>query len=132
MVNAAPFDLRVGAGKIDIFENAESRCDGLERFLAFHAVPVDNQHLARFEVTHVSRADDVERTGFRRKDPGVVALAKNQWPDAVWVTHADQHVVRHADERVGAVNLLQSVGQTARYIRLMRARDKVHDHLGIG
>ena len=48
------------------------------------------------------------------------------------VTHADQHVVRHAYKRVGTVDLLQRVGKAACDVSLMRARDKVHDDLGIG
>ena len=89
-------------------------------------------HLARFEVANIGGADNVERAGFRRKDPGVVALAQHQWTDAMRVTNADQHVVRHADKRIGAVDLLQRVGQAACDVRLMRARDKVNDHLGVG
>ena len=45
------------------------------------------------------RADDVERAGLGRQDPGAVELAQHQRPDAQRVAHADQQSrVRAASE----------------------------------
>ena len=132
VIDAASLDDRIRAREIDIFEDTEPRRDLLERHLAADAVLVDDQHLAGLKIAHDGGADDVEGAGFRRQKPGVVTLAKDQRPHPVRVAHPDQHVIGDADERIGAVDLLQRIDKPAGHISLMGAGHKMHDDLGVG
>ncbi len=66
LVNRFSLHEAVGAGEIDIFENAKTLGFFCQRVRTLHALAVQDDHLARLDIAHEIRADDVERAAFRR------------------------------------------------------------------
>src|SRR3546814_3728026 len=54
-------------------------------------------------------ADDIQRDGFRRQNIGVVQLADDQRTDAQRIAATDHAFGGQADQRIGALHLLQRV-----------------------
>src|SRR3546814_2799044 len=52
-------------------------------------------------------ADDIQRDGFRRQNIGVVQLADDQRTDAQRIAATDHAFGGQADQRIGALHLLQ-------------------------
>ena len=97
-----------------------------------HAVLVEHHDFAVLDVAHVLRADDVERAGFRGEDRAAVELAEHQRADAERIARADQLLVGHADERIGAFELAQALDEAVDEAVALGARDQMQDHLGVG
>ena len=55
---------RIGAREIDVFEDAESAFGRGERVGGGDGAVLDHHHLARLDLAHELRADDVQRAGF--------------------------------------------------------------------
>ena len=91
-------DARLGVGRLERLERAD-------------AGAVDQQHLARLDIAQEGRADDVERDAFRGEDGRFAELAHDQRPDAQRVAAGDQPVIGQDDQRIGALDLAQRVGQ---------------------
>ncbi len=86
------------------------------------AVLVDTPHLAVLDVADIFRADDVERAGLRGEDWAAVEGAEHQRRMPSGVAGADQLLVGHADEGVGAFELAQaSMKRSTKRLRLARA-----------
>ena len=94
LVDAGAFDDAVGAGEIDVLEDAEPAVAAVERHQAFDPAGADDDDLAGLDVAHEIGADDVERAGLRGEDPGVAEPAQHQWPHPQRVAHPDDPVLR--------------------------------------
>ncbi len=96
------------------------------------AILVEHQHFTVFDVAHVGRADDVERAGFRSEHRAAVEAAEHQRADAERVAGAQQLLVGHADEGIGAFELAQPLDEAVDEAVALGARDQVQNHLGVG
>ena len=89
-------------------------------------------HLAVLDVADIFRADDVERAGLRGQDRAAVERAEHQRADAERIARADQLLVGHADEGIGAFELAQALDEAVDEAVALGARDQMQDHLGVG
>ena len=103
------------------------------------AAGVDHDHLARLDVAHEVRADDVERARLAGEHPATIGEApEHERPEAVRVAHADEVRVVHQHEREPALqprqHLLDGVLEVttvgARLVRV-RGRDQLGDQRGV-
>jgi hypothetical protein len=78
LVDALAVHQAVGAGEIDVLENAQALLVRGEGLLRVQPGLVDDHHLAGFDVAHEVRADDVEGAGFGGQDIGLAQLADDQ------------------------------------------------------
>ena len=92
---------------------------------------VDDHHLARLDVAEEGRADHVESDGFGREDRRLAELAHDQWANAQRVAAGEQAVLGQDEQRVGAFDLAQRVGQPLDRGRIFGCRDEVDDDLGV-
>jgi hypothetical protein len=118
--------------EIDIFEDAEAGLLRLEGEQAFNALGRNDDHLAGLQVAHETRADDVERAGFGRQNPGAVEIAQHQRPDAERIAAADHLLGRHRHQREGTLDLPHSIDETRVQIALLAGGDKMQKRLGVG
>src|SRR5262249_33257947 len=132
VVDAGALDDRVGPREVDVLEDAEAALGRREGAVAGDAVLGDDDQLAGRDVAHEGRADDVERAGLRRQDPGVAELAEDQGAYAQRIAHADQRIVDQRDERIGALDLPQRIDHAIDHRVPGAGRDQVHDDLGVG
>ena len=135
-IDAAAADDGVGAGEVDVLEEAEPlglRRERLQRVDGDAAIRLGlaDHHLAVLDVAHELGADDVERAGLRGKDRLAVELAEDQRPDAVGVAGADQLGAGQRDQRVGALEMRQRIDEAVGRRGLPRAGDEVEHHLGV-
>ena len=59
---------------------------------------IDQHHLAGFDITHVFRADDIERTGLGRQYPRFFEPPQDKRPDAMRVAYTDKGVIMQGDQ----------------------------------
>ena len=91
LMNAHPFDKRIGARKVDILENAE-RLFRRRAVILYRAdvLPVEHHYLSGLEIADEMRADGIKRTRFRRDDiASVVASAVAERAKSLLVAHRD-------------------------------------------
>ena len=100
--------------------------------MALHALVVEYDDLAVLDVAHVLRPDHVERAGLGGEDRRAVELAEHERADTERIARADQLLVGHADERIGAFELAQAFDEAVDEAVALGARDEVQDHLGVG
>ncbi len=93
---------------------------------------VEDQNFAVLDITHILRADNVERAGFGSEDRAAVEPAQHQRPDAERIARADQLLVGETDEGIGAFEHAQAFDQAVDEAVAARARDQMQDHLGVG
>ncbi len=96
---------------------------------------VDDEHLARLDVAHVLGADEVEGARLAGDDVRVLLRgeeAEAEGPDAHGVAHGDDRLLRHEEQRVGALHARERVGDAVLDGDLLARRDEVHEHLGVG
>ena len=74
---------------------------------AAQAVLVDDDDLARLDVADELGVDQIQRAGFAGEHPGVVHLADAQRAEPMRIAHADQFVLGHDDQRIGAFDPAQ-------------------------
>ena len=108
-VDAAPGDRGVGAGQVDVLEQAALGRRRRRSGSAADAVLVDGDQLARLDLADEAGADDVERGGLARDDPAALEPAEHQRAHAVRVAGGVQGVLVHEDEAERAL----SVGSTS-------------------
>ncbi len=102
-------ELGVGAGEVDELEDAELRVDALlgEGPLGTHFLPVDHDHLARFELADEGRTEHIETRRLRSEHPprlelvGRLQPAEAEGTESVRVADPDQavRVEEHEGER---------------------------------
>ncbi len=136
-VDRRAFHDGVGAGEIDVFEDAETGASGAEGFDALNAAVGDDDDFAGLHVAHKGGADDVERAGFAGQHPGGFAVcdgqvAENEGADAERVARADQGLVAEGDEGVGAGDLAQGADQAFDHRGAAADGDEVDEHLAVG
>ena len=105
-MHAAPGDGRVGAGEVDVLEDATLGCRLGEPVRA-QAVLVDHEHLAGLDLAHDAGADGGQRGVLARHHPAAVEPAQDQRPDALRVAGGVQGVLVHPDEGERALELGQ-------------------------
>ena len=103
-VHALAVEHRVGTREVDELEEAELRV-GLGVALRVHARRVDDEHLARLDLAHEVRADDVERGGLAGEHPPAFDAAEHERPEPVRVAHADEVRFVHHHEREATLEL---------------------------
>src|SRR3546814_13024757 len=64
-----------------------------------------------FRSAYIFRAHHVECHGFRSENSGVAKLAHHLWTDAQGIAAGDHAFRRHADEGIGAFDLLQRIDE---------------------
>ena len=104
LVDRLAADHAVGAGEVDLFEDAEARRARLEGEEALHALGGRDHHLAGLDLAHEVGADDVEGAGLGGEDPGVAEAAEHQRADAEGVADADELGAGHGDDGEGALD----------------------------
>src|SRR3546814_937602 len=77
-------------------------------------------------------ADDIQRDGFRRQNIGVVQLADDQRTDAQRIAATDHAFGGQADQRIGALHLLQRVDKAIEQGAITGRRDQMDDDFEIG
>ena len=134
VVNAAPAHDGVGAGEIDVFEDAGTWRAGREGLVALDPILGDDDDLAVLDLPHEAGADDVERAGFGGEDGCVAELAEHQRADAQRIADADELFHRQEPERIGAFDPHERIdeahGEAA--LALGAPRDQMDDDLGVG
>ena len=76
LLDHAAEDEAVRPGEIDVLENAVLQRLFRRKAQRFHPRARDAKHFAGLDVAHVCGADQIERAGFRRHNPGAVELAR--------------------------------------------------------
>ena len=100
--------------------------------MALRAALVEHQDLAGFDVADIFGADDIERAGLRGEDRAAVELAEHQRPDAERIARADQFLVGHRHQRIGALDGAQRFDEAVDEAVALGLRDQMQDYLGIG
>src|SRR3954467_4065544 len=132
LVHRAPADDRVGPREVDVFENARTRRLRRKRLVALRAAFVEYDDFAGIDVADVFRADDIEGAGFGGEYRAAVEFAHQQRANAERIARADQFLVGHRHQRVGALDRAQRLDETVDETVAFRLRDQVQDHLGVG
>ena len=101
----------VGAGEVDVFEQAGPGDGGGEGAQGLDPVLADHHHLAVFDIPHKARADDVQGAGFRGQHRLALEFAENQGSDAEGIAHPDQLLVGHRHQGVAALDLGEGVDE---------------------
>ena len=106
LIDRASTDNGVRPREINVFENAGAWRLRRERLVNFglddRTLVVEHDDFAGLDVANVFRANDVERTGFRRENWAAVEFAVHQRANAERVARADQLFVGQRDECVSA------------------------------
>lgn len=128
VVHRHAVDQRIGAGEVDVFEDAGHQLRIVGALAADEtAVQVDEHRFARLDVAHEGEAAAFQRHRFRRHHPfdafvGFLA-ADAQRPDAVGIAERQQAVARNLrHHRVGAAHALVHGGDGAEH-RVVVERD---------
>ena len=131
-VDAGALHDRIGAGEIDLLEDAGALAHRRERFSRFDAALGDDEELARLDLAHQARADDVERAGLRYEHRRAVEIAQEERADAERVAAADQLLFGQRDQRIGALDLAERVDHALHQRAAVAGGDQVQDGLGVG
>src|SRR6185312_3282205 len=110
LVDVVAVDDAVGPSEIDVLEDTEALAAAASKGLAaVQAGGIDGDELAGLDIAHELGADDVERAGLRRQDPGIGELADHQRAHAHGIAHADDAVLADRHQRIGTFDLAQRV-----------------------
>src|ERR1700734_780867 len=103
-----------------------------------HTFLADDHKFTRLHFALIIRANQIEGTGFRRKDDAVGAMcslagnaAHHQWPETARITRGKNAVGGEHDERECALKTAERISHGVRQRLLPRARDQVNDDLGV-
>ncbi len=102
--------------------------------MALDAVFRNDDDLAVLDLSNETRADNIERAGFRSENECVAELTDDQRTDAEWVTDANKLFVCCANEGIGAVDFTERVDKASyEAARAVAApRDEMDDDFCIG
>src|SRR5438552_5396230 len=128
---AAPED-RVRPGEVDVLENAVQPLARREGSHRPGARVRDDQDLPRLDVALALGFHQVERARLRGDHVGIAESSERQWTEAIGVADRVQRVEGHDEERVGALDLPERVGELLLQRPRRRARQQMQDHLGVG
>ncbi len=128
---------RVGAGEVDVFEDAEPPgmapnglmlCTPLSLITTISPGSTSRTNSApTMSSAQVSRREHPAASAIRRAD-----AAQDQRPHAQRVAHAHQRLVGQRDQRIGAHHLLQRVDQPVDDGGIQADGDEVDEHLAVG
>ena len=94
---------------------------------------IEDDQFARLDVADEFGADDVQRTGLRRDDPGSAGQpAENQRADTQRIPHADDRVLGQRHQGIGTLDLAKRVDDPLFYGGIKADGDQMDDHLGVG
>ena len=131
-MDALTVDDGVRTCEIDVLENAGSELLALAELVRFEAVVVDDDHFARRDVADELGAIDIEAAGLGRQNPrAVIELADAERAEAMRVSRTDELVFRHDRQAVRALDFLEAFEHFFLNRLLARARDEVHEDLGV-
>jgi hypothetical protein len=102
-VHLHPTDARIGAGEVDVLEDAESAASGGNRLCRVQAVRVDPDELAGLDVAYDVGADEVERARLGGDGPVVAETAERERPESERVAERDERPVDDGSDRVGTL-----------------------------
>ena len=129
LVQVATLHVRIGPGEVDQLEDAQRGRRVGEPDRARRLARLEDHHLARLDVAHVLRADDVEGRRLGRQAPArggvvvapqaVTAVARidrgqapqHEWPEAERIAHADDAALVEDDQAVRAAHPRQHLAQ---------------------
>ena len=123
---------RIRPGEINIFEDAGARGPRRKWLQAVDPFAGDNDDLAISDIAHKTRADDVERAGFRGENVASVELAKDERPDSQWIAGADQLLVAKRNERISSLDRAQGLDEPVDEVQTPAAGNEMKDSLGVG
>src|SRR5258708_16807796 len=129
-VHRAAKNYAIGAGEIDVLENAL-----LERFFGCEMDGLDAHfrdahHFAGLDLADVLRVKQIEGAGFGSDEPGVEAagsseFSENERAEAARVAHGVKFIFRENEKRVGAFDLIEGVANRAGKIASLRTGDEM-------
>ena len=111
IINAFSANNTVGAGEINIFENAGARRKFGERFDTLQPIFGNDDNLAIFNLAHKLRADNIQRAGLRRQNIMPVKLAQNKRSNAQRVARANEFFIGHDNQRIRPFDLEKRIGK---------------------
>ena len=92
----------------------------------------DDQHLARLDVAHVGRADQIHRAGLRADDVRVAEPAERERPEPVRIADGDQPILASASRaRTRPAPARPTRRSRPRRVARLRPRVEVQDDLGV-
>ena len=103
-----------------------------ERIVGMRAVLVEHDDFAGRDVADVFGADHVERAGLRRENRTAIEFAQHQRANAERVTRADQLLVGHRHQRIGAFDRAQRLDEPVDEAGALGMRDQMQDDFGVG
>ncbi len=131
-MDALTVDDGVRTCEIDVLENAGSELLALAELVRFEAVVVDDDHFARRDVADELGAIDIEAAGLGRQNPrAVIELADAERAEAMRVSRTDELVFRHNGQAIRTLDFLEAFEHFFLNRLLARARDEVHEDLGV-
>ena len=129
-VHAAAGDRGVGAGQVDVLEDAALGLGGGEA-LAAQAVLVDRDELARLDLADEGGADDVQRRGLAGDHPAALEPAEHQRAHALRVAGGVEGVLVHEHEAERAAQLRQHLHRGGLDREVGVRRDQRGDQVGV-
>ena len=135
VVHIAAVDLRIGAGGVEVLEDAERLLLPAVVAAALDAVFGEDDHLAGLHFADLMPADGADGARFGSDEPAaVIALAVAERPEALRIARGDELTGRHDDEGICALDaphgvehrLFDGTGAHALF------GDDIGDDLGIG
>ena len=132
VIDRAAADDGIRPREVDVFEDAGPRRLRRKRLVALRAVLVEHDDLAGLDVADIFGADHVERAGLRRQDRAAVEFAQHQRANAERIAGADQLLVGHRHQRIGALDRAQRLDEAVDEAAALRLRHQMQDHFGVG
>ena len=105
LVHALAEHVAVRSREIHVLEDALRLRRGCERPYRLQALLADDDDLTRFDVAKVGRANQVHGARLGADHPRVAKPADRQRPEPMRIARADQPILRHHHEGIGAAHL---------------------------
>ena len=121
----------VGAGEVDVLEDARGAAAPRHGLRRVAPVLVDPDHLARLDVADDLGADEVERARLGGDDPVVADPPERERPDPQGIAERDERTVCDGHDGVGAREPLHRPRDRVGDRRVV-AGQQGGDHLGVG
>jgi hypothetical protein len=93
-VDGLTVDQGIGSREIDVLEDAHRMRAFGERVRCVQTFAIDNDHLARLNVAHIARFDEIEGARLRSHDPRRAEFSQGERAKAARVAYRDQGVRR--------------------------------------
>ena len=130
-VNVLSEDEAVGTGEIDEFKYAMGRLGGGKGEQRGKSSLVDHHHLPGLDLPLEFGAYEIEGTGLRGHEIGVLLAAQDQGPKPMGIAYRYQFFLAQEEQTVGPLHLLESPNDPAPQITFIGERDQVNDDLRV-